>query len=70
MRLILILLPLFESITIAGVYVDDPKKAIHENWESIHFIVHQNQVKKYNLWNKTDSILRDKYFSTVRVGVS
>merc|ERR1711973_35318 len=43
MKLLPFLYHLFECISINSVYVSDPKKAINENWESIHFIVHDNQ---------------------------
>merc|ERR1711973_1034605 len=43
MKLLPFLYHLFECISINSVYVSDPKKAINENWESIHFIVHANE---------------------------
>jgi hypothetical protein len=30
-------------LSVEEVYVDDPKKEIDSRWESIHFIVHENQ---------------------------
>ena len=32
-----------QALVISDIYVDDPKKAINDRWESIHFIVHENQ---------------------------